>query len=110
MLIDKNLMKKDLIEMAGITTNAMAKMGKGGDVSTQVLSKICNVLDCKLEDIVELDSEQESCLHTSSLIQSVCVVSAPEKMSQMLLRACWGFQLWIVPSNTSEPKATKKQS
>lgn len=37
-------------------------MGKGGDVSTQVLSKICNVLDCKLEDIVELDSEQESWL------------------------------------------------
>ncbi len=60
MLIDKNLMKKDLIEMAGITTNAMVKMGKGGDVSTQVLSKICNVLDCKLEDIVELNSEQES--------------------------------------------------
>lgn len=60
MLIDKNLMKKDLIEMAGITTNAMAKMGKGGDVSTQVLSKICNALDCKLEDIVELDSDQES--------------------------------------------------
>lgn len=60
MLIDKNLMKKDLIEMAGITTNAMAKMGKGGDVSTQVLSKICNALDCKLEDIVELDSEQKS--------------------------------------------------
>ena len=60
MLIDKNLMKKDLIEMAGITTNAMAKMGKGGDVSTQVLSKICNTLDCKLEDIVELDSEQKS--------------------------------------------------
>lgn len=60
MLIDKNLMKKDLIEMAGITTNAMAKMGKGGDVSTQVLSKICNALDCKLEDIVELDLEQKS--------------------------------------------------
>lgn len=60
MLIDKKLMKKDLIEMAGITTNAMAKMGKGGDVSTQVLSKICNALDCKLEDIVELDSEQKS--------------------------------------------------
>lgn len=60
MLIDKKLMKKNLIEMAGITTNAMAKMGKGGDVSTQVLSKICNALDCKLEDIVELDSEQKS--------------------------------------------------
>lgn len=60
LLIDKNLMKKDLIEMVGITTNAMAKMGKGGDVSTQVLSKICIALDCKIEDIVELDSESKS--------------------------------------------------
>lgn len=41
--------------MAGITTNAMAKMGKGGDVSTQVLSKICKALDCKIEDIVEVE-------------------------------------------------------
>lgn len=55
LLIDRNLMKKDLIQMAGITTNAMAKMGKGGDVSTQVLSKICNALDCRIEDIVEVD-------------------------------------------------------
>ena len=54
LLIDRNLMKKDLIQMAGITTNAMAKMGKGGDVSTQVLSKICKALDCKIEDIVEV--------------------------------------------------------
>ena len=54
MLIDRNMMKKDLIQMAGISTNAMAKMGKGGDVSTQVLRKICTVLDCKIEDIVEV--------------------------------------------------------
>lgn len=55
LLIDRNLMKKDLIQMAGITTNAMAKMGKGGDVSTQGLSKICKALDCKIEDIVEVE-------------------------------------------------------
>ena len=55
LLIDRNLMKKDLIQMAGITTNAMAKMGKSGDVSTQVLSKICKALDCKIEDIVEVE-------------------------------------------------------
>lgn len=55
LLIDRNLMKKDLREMAGLSTNAIAKMGKGGDVSTQVLSKICEALDCNLEDIVELD-------------------------------------------------------
>ena len=57
MLIDRNMMKKDLIQMAGISTNAMAKMGKGGDVSTQVLRKICAVLECKIEDIVEIIEE-----------------------------------------------------
>lgn len=55
LLIDRNLMKKDLIRLTGISTNAMAKMGKGGDVSTQVLSKICNALDCRIEDIVEVE-------------------------------------------------------
>ena len=60
LLIDRNLMKKDLMQMAGITTNAMAKMGKGGDVSTQVLSKICKALDCKIEDIVEVEKTIDS--------------------------------------------------
>lgn len=54
LLIDRNMMKKDLIQLAGISTNAMAKIGKGGDVSTQVLRKICIALDCKIEDIVEI--------------------------------------------------------
>ena len=56
LLIDRNLMKTDLIKMAGISTNAMAKMGKGGDVSTQVLAKICNALNCRIEDVVEIDT------------------------------------------------------
>ena len=55
LLIDKNMMKKDLQEKAGISSNAIAKMGKGGDVSTQVLRKICEALDCRLEDICDLD-------------------------------------------------------
>ena len=54
LLIDRNLKKKDLGEMAGLTTNVLAKMGKGGDVSTQVLRKICAVLDCELYDIVDV--------------------------------------------------------
>ncbi|MEE1517236.1 MAG: helix-turn-helix transcriptional regulator [Lachnospiraceae bacterium] len=53
LMIDKNLKKKDLTAMAGISTNAMAKMGKGENVSTEVLGKICAALDCKIEDIVE---------------------------------------------------------
>ena len=54
LLIDRGLYRKDLREMAGISTNALAKMGKGGDVSTQVLGKICKALDAKIEDIVEV--------------------------------------------------------
>ena len=61
-LIDRNMMKKDLIQLAGISTNAMAKMGKGGDVSTQVLRKICTALDCRLEDIVEIIPEESDLL------------------------------------------------
>ena len=45
LLIDRNLIKKDLREMAGLSTNVIAKMGKGGDVSTEVLRKICKALE-----------------------------------------------------------------
>lgn len=44
------LWKLLIVQLAGISTNAMAKMGKGGDVSTQVLRKICIALDCKIEE------------------------------------------------------------
>lgn len=60
LLIDRNMLKKDLKEQAGLSSNAIAKMGKGGDVSTQVLRKICEALDCKLEDIVELDTPMDA--------------------------------------------------
>ncbi len=54
LLIDKNMLKKDLKEQAGLSSNVIAKMGKGGDVSTEVLRKICIALDCDLDDIVEI--------------------------------------------------------
>ena len=60
LLIDKNMIKKDLREMAGLSTNVIAKMGKGGDVSTEVLRKICMALDCKIEEIVEIVPDEES--------------------------------------------------
>lgn len=59
LLIDRNMVKKDLKEKAGLSSNAIAKMGKGGDVSTQVLSRICEALNCDLEDIVELDPPEK---------------------------------------------------
>ena len=59
LLIDRNMIKKDLREQANLTTNVIAKMGKGGDVSTEVLRKICTVLNCKIEDIVEIIPDDE---------------------------------------------------
>ena len=52
-LIDENMMKVDLRDQAGITTNALAKLGKNEHVSTQVLEKVCNVLQCENQDIME---------------------------------------------------------
>ena len=55
LLIDRNLKKKDLREMTGLSTDVMAKMGKSGDVSTQVLRKISEALNVKVEDIVDFE-------------------------------------------------------
>ena len=54
MLIDKNMKKTQLIKSAKITTNAMAKLGKDEDVRVEVLVKICSVLDCKIDDIMDI--------------------------------------------------------
>ena len=53
-LIDKSMSKTQLIKAAKITTNAMAKLGKNEDVRVGVLVKICETLDCKLDDIVDI--------------------------------------------------------
>ena len=60
LLIDKGMKKKDLRLATGITTTALAKLGKNEHVSTEILTKICNALDCDLSDIVELVREDPS--------------------------------------------------
>lgn len=54
LLIDKDIKKKDLSSMAGISPATITKMGKGGHVTTEVLAKICSALGCKVEDIMEI--------------------------------------------------------
>ena len=56
-LIDKNMKKKDLRLATGMSTTALAKLGKNEHVSTELLAKICIALDCDLCDIVELIKE-----------------------------------------------------
>lgn len=53
MLIDKNMNKQDLRGAAGISSASIAKLGKGDNITTDVLLKICEAMDCKLEDIME---------------------------------------------------------
>ena len=59
LMIDKNLSKTELTHLAGISTNAMAKLGRNEDVRVNVLEKLCTSLDCKLDDIVEFETEQK---------------------------------------------------
>ena len=54
LLIDKNMKKKDLRLATGISTTALAKLGKNEHVSTEILTKICAALNCYFSDIIEL--------------------------------------------------------
>lgn len=58
LLIDKDMKKKDLRIATGITTTALAKLGKNEHVNTEILAKICKVLECNIEDIIEIINEE----------------------------------------------------
>lgn len=58
MLIDKKMSKTDLRKLTKISTSTLAKLGKSEMVSTDVLSKICQVLDCSIGDIIDLTKDE----------------------------------------------------
>ncbi len=60
LLIDKNITKTQLKEMAHLSTNAVAKMGRNESVSLETLSKVCYVLDCGIGDIIEISFDNRS--------------------------------------------------
>lgn len=57
LLIDKNMTKTQLRLATGMTSNALAKLGKDESVQLDILVKICEVLGCALNDIVEIKSK-----------------------------------------------------
>ncbi|MDR0918086.1 MAG: helix-turn-helix transcriptional regulator [Oscillospiraceae bacterium] len=57
LLIDKNMSKKDLRLASGISTAVMAKLGKGSNLTTDILVRLCAVLDCDISDICEIKRE-----------------------------------------------------
>ena len=60
LLIDKNMKKSDLRKNAGISSSSLAKLGKDENVTTEVLMKICNKLNCDVGDIMEFVHEEEN--------------------------------------------------
>ena len=59
LLIDKDMKKKDLRIATGITTTALAKLGRNENVNTEILLKICKVLQCDISDIMEVIIEKK---------------------------------------------------
>ena len=56
-LIERNMRKEDLRLAAGLTTNMIANMGKGKHISMETLTKMCEVLNCGILDVIELEQE-----------------------------------------------------
>lgn len=59
LMIDKKINKTQLCKAAGITTNAMAKLGRDETVTLETLEKICVYFGCTLDDIIEFSTENE---------------------------------------------------
>jgi len=52
-LLDKDLKKKDLVKLAGVSTYTISKLNRGDNVTTDILQRICTALECDLPDIME---------------------------------------------------------
>lgn len=59
LLIDRGMKKRELCELAGISTTSLAKLGKGQNVNTDILVKICNALNCNISDIMEIKDHSD---------------------------------------------------
>ena len=59
LMIDKEINKTQLTKKAKISTNAMANLGRNESVPLETLEKICTVLECSLDDIVEFSEDEK---------------------------------------------------
>lgn len=59
LLIDKDLKKKDLEQMANISHFTMNKMARGENVTVDMLGRICKALNCQVDDIMEFIPDKE---------------------------------------------------
>ena len=67
LLIDRDMKKKDLRELADISNSSIAKMGRNENINTEVLVKICSALHCDIGDIMEITSVDDNSKDTDNL-------------------------------------------
>lgn len=54
LLIDRDLKKKDLQQMSGVSAASITKLGRNENVNTEIIEKICIALQCDFDDIMEI--------------------------------------------------------
>lgn len=59
LLIDKEMLKKDLAEKANISSASIAKLGRNENVNTDILLRICIALKCDVSDIMQVEEDIE---------------------------------------------------
>ena len=59
-LLDRDMSRSQLRKKAGISTNALAKLGKDESLPLETLEKVCAALDCTLDDILEYVPDKEA--------------------------------------------------
>ena len=59
LLIDRDMKKKDLQKLAGISSASITKLGKNENVNTDILQKICSAMECDISDIMEMVSGKQ---------------------------------------------------
>lgn len=67
LLIDRDMKKKDLRELADISNSSIAKMGRNENINTDVLVKICSALHCDIGDIMEITPVEDDSQDTDNI-------------------------------------------
>lgn len=60
LLIDRDMKKKDLQKLAGISSTSVTKLAKNENVNTEIIEKICAAMNCDVSDIMEMTDGEKN--------------------------------------------------
>ena len=105
LLIDRGIKKKELAEKAEISATSIAKLGKGGNINTNVLLNICTALECNIEDIMEIVPDDHKEPKTEEGYKKIEEVKIKESKIKNI-----AHKVKSKSSKTKENKKVKKKS